>query len=98
NDAPVNNVPGPQGTNQNTPLTFSSGNGNQISVADVDAGTSVIQVSLTVTNGTLTLNGVAGLNFACGGCSGDGTADSSMTFQGTISNINTALNGMSFTP
>jgi VCBS repeat-containing protein len=99
NDAPVNNVPaGTQSTNQNTPLIFSSGNGNQISVSDVDAGTSVIQVSLSVTSGTLTTNGTAGLNFACGGCSGDGSADGSMTFQGTIADINTALNGMNFTP
>jgi Bacterial Ig domain/Calx-beta domain len=98
NDAPVNTVPGGQSTNQNTALTFSSGNGNLISVADVDAGTNAIQVTLTATNGTLTLNGTAGLNFGCGGCSGDGTADATMTFQGTISNINTALNGMTFTP
>ena len=98
NDAPVNVVPGPQSTNQNTPLTFSSGAGNQISVTDVDAGTNAIQVTLTATNGTLTLNGTSGLNFGCGGCNGDGTADATMTFQGTISNINAALNGMSFTP
>jgi Bacterial Ig domain/Calx-beta domain len=94
NDAPVNTVPGPQGTNQNTPLVFSSGNGNQISVADVDAGTNAVQVTLTATNGTLTLSGTAGLAFTVG----DGTADTTMTFTGTIANINTALNGMSFTP
>jgi Calx-beta domain/Bacterial Ig domain len=95
NDAPVNTVPGPQGTNQNTPLTFSSGNGNQISVTDADAGTNAIQVTLTVTNGTLTLNGGgAGLSFTVG----DGTADSTMTFTGTIANINTAMNGMTYTP
>jgi hypothetical protein len=94
NDAPVNTVPGPQGTNQNTPLTFSSGNGNQISVADADAGTNAVQVTLTATNGTLTLNGTAGLSFTVG----DGTADATMTFTGTIANINTALNGMTYTP
>ena len=98
NDAPVNTVPGPQGTNLNTPLTFSSGGGNQISVADVDAGASSILVQVQVTNGQLTLSGTSGLNFACAGCSGDGTADASMGFQGTIANINTALNGMTFTP
>jgi VCBS repeat-containing protein len=38
NDAPVNTVPGPQTTNRNNKLIFSSGNGNAISVADVDAG------------------------------------------------------------
>jgi hypothetical protein len=94
NDAPVNTVPGAQGTNQNTPLTFSSGNGNQISIADADAGTNAVQVTLTATNGTLTLNGTAGLAFTVG----DGTADATMTFTGTIVNINTALNGMTFTP
>lgn len=94
NDAPVNTVPGPQSTNQNTPLTFSSGNGNQISVADVDAGTNAIQVTLTATNGTLTLSGTSGLSFTVG----DGTDDATMTFTGTIANINTALNGMTFTP
>ena len=94
NDAPVNTVPGAQGTNQNTPLVFSSGNGNQISVADVDAGTNAIQVTLTATNGTLTLSGTSGLAFTVG----DGTADATMTFTGTIANINAALNGMTFTP
>jgi hypothetical protein len=98
NDGPANVVPGPQSTNQNTPLVFSSGNGNQISVTDVDAGTNAIQVTLTATNGTVTLSGTSGLNFVCGGCNGDGTADATMTFQGTISNINAALNGMTFTP
>jgi CSLREA domain-containing protein len=97
-DAPVNTVPGPQATNQNTPLTFSSGTGNQISVADVDAGASLVLVQPQVTNGTLTLSGTSGLNFACPGCSGDGTADASMGFQGTLVNINAALNGMTFTP
>src|SRR5262249_44121374 len=94
NDAPVNVLPGPQSTIQNTPLTFSSGNSNQISVSDVDAGTNSIQVTLTATNGTLTLSGTAGLAFTVG----DGTADATMTFTGTIANINTALNGMTFTP
>jgi hypothetical protein len=100
NDAPVNTVPGPQGTNQNTPLSFSGG--NAISVSDVDAGGSTIQVTLTATNGTLTLSGTSGLSFsfsdANGTGAGDGTADSTMTFRGTITNINAAMNGMTFTP
>ena len=98
NDGPVNTVPVPQGTASNTPLTFSSGNGNQISVADIDAGASSIQVTLTATNGTLTLSGISGLNFGCGGCAGDGTADATMTFQGTLTDVNNALNGLTFTP
>jgi CSLREA domain-containing protein len=94
NDPPVNAVPGPQSTNQNTPIVFSSGNGNQISVADSDAGTNSVQVTLTGTNGTLTLNGTSGLAFSVG----DGTADATMTFTGSVANINGALNGTSFTP
>ena len=102
NDPPVNTVPGPQATNQNTPLTFSSGNGNQISVADPDAGSNIIQVTLTAVNGTMTLNGTAGLSFTFsdgnGTGTGDGTNDPTMTFRGTISDINTAMNGMVFNP
>jgi hypothetical protein len=48
-----------------------------------------VQVTLTATNGTLTLSGTTGLSFS----GGDGTADASMTFTGTITNINAALAG-----
>lgn len=91
NDAPVNTVPGAQTTLVNTALVFSSGNGNQISISDVDAGT--VEVELTATNGTLTLAGVGGLTFTSGG---NGTG--SMKFTGTVANINTAMDGMSFDP
>jgi large repetitive protein len=80
--------------NENTPLVFSSANSNQISIADADAGTSPVRVTLTATEGTLTLNGTSGLSFvAC-----DGTGDAQMSFTGTVANINTALNGLSFNP
>ena len=102
NDAPVNTVPGAQGTAQNVALVFSSGNGNQVSVADPDAGTSSVQVTLTVTNGTLTLSSTSGLSFSFsdgnGTGAGDGTTDATMTFRGALTDINAALNGMTFTP
>lgn len=127
NEPPVNTVPGPQYTNQDTPLTFSSGNGNQISVIDSDSFTSssmskrkggiqvsvspsgsgglfdnLMQITLSVTHGTLTLNGTAGLNFTFsdfkGTGAGDGTADATMTFRGSIADVNNALNGLIFTP
>lgn len=94
NDAPVNTVPGAQTTTEDTPRVFSAANGNAISIADVDAGGSPVQVTLTGTNGTISLNGTAGLVFTAG----DGTGDGVMTFTGTVTAINTALNGMSFTP
>lgn len=94
NDAPVNNVPGAQSTPEDTPLVFSSITGNLISISDVDAGSGAVQVSLTSTNGTITLAGTTGLTFTIG----DGTNDATMTFTGTITNINATLNGLAFTP
>src|SRR6185503_19909266 len=49
NQAPVNSVPGAQTTPGNTARVFSTANGNAISVADVDAGASNVQVTLGVT-------------------------------------------------
>ncbi len=94
NDAPVNTVPGTQTTTEDTARLFNVANTNVMSAADVDAGASSVQVTLTAANGTVTLSGIGGLAFTAG----DGTADATMTFTGTIANINTALLGMSFTP
>jgi hypothetical protein len=91
---PVNTVPGPQVVLQGTSRVFSTVQGNAISISDPDAGTNPMLVTLTATGGTMTLSGTSGLTFTIG----DGTADSNMTFTGTITNINAALNGMSFTP
>jgi hypothetical protein len=94
NDAPVNVVPGAQSTNEDTTLVFSSGNGNQIAMTDPDASGGTFEVTISVTNGTLTLAGITGLTFT----TGDGTTDSTMTFRGTVTDINTALNGLSYNP
>jgi VCBS repeat-containing protein len=94
NDAPVNSGPAAQSVTENGSLTFSTGNSNLISIADVDAGTNAVKVTLTATQGTITLSGISGLSFT----TGDGTSDATMTFTGTIANINAALNGMSITP
>ena len=94
NAAPVNNVPAGQTTEKDTPLTFNSANGNVLSTSDVDAGSSSLQVTLSVTHGLLTLGGTTGLSFT----TGDGTDDSSMVFTGSVSTINAALNGLSFRP
>ena len=79
NDAPVNSVPGTQATPEDTTLVFSSGNGNAISIADVDAGTNPMQVTLTASQGTISLASNTGLVFTLG----DGAADGAMTFTGT---------------
>jgi uncharacterized repeat protein (TIGR01451 family) len=98
NDAPVNTVPGAQSVIENGSLTFSSANSNRISIADIDAGSSPVQVQLAATNGTMTLNGTAGLTFTPANANNDGVIDSTLTFTGTIANINAALNGMTFNP
>ena len=92
-DAPVNSVPAAQSTNEDTPLVFSAGNGNLVSISDLDAGVASVQVQLTVTNGTLTLSGTAGLTLVAGG---SGTA--TMTYTGTIASWNAAMAGMSYAP
>ncbi|HTF96997.1 MAG TPA: putative Ig domain-containing protein, partial [Cellvibrio sp.] len=94
NDAPANTVPVAQVTNEDTALVFSAGNSNQIQIADVDVAASSMEVMLSVTNGTLTLAGTTGLSFT----TGDGTADSTLVFTGTLANINTALATLTFTP
>ncbi len=94
NDAPTNIVPGTQTTSENSAVVFNAAHTNLISIADVDAGTDPLQVTLVAANGTLTLGSTAGLSFSAG----DGTADATMTFTGTITNINLALNGLSFAP
>jgi hypothetical protein len=94
NDAPVNTVPGAQATIQHTPVVFVAANSNAISVADIDAGTDAIKVTLTATNGTVTLGSNAGLTFV----NGDGADDASVSFTGTITAITAALNGLSFKP
>ena len=92
NDAPVNSVPGPQATAQNSALVFSSGNGNAIGIGDVDAGSGVLDVTLTASNGVLTLATQLGLTSV----SGDGS--NALTFSGTLTSLNDALNGLTFMP
>ncbi len=89
NDAPVNTVPGAQTTNEDTALTFTGA--NAITIADVDAGGSDVEVTLAVANGTLNVVDAAGL-----GIVGDNSGN--VTLTGTLAEINAGLNGMIFTP
>ena len=82
NDAPELTVPGAQSVNEDTLLSITG-----ISVADVDAATGTVKITMSITNGRLTLSQVTGLTFTVG----DGTSDAAMTFAGTLANINSAL-------
>ncbi|WP_207886630.1 Ig-like domain-containing protein [Pseudomonas sp. 30_B] len=94
NDAPVNSVPGSQSLDQDGSLVFSAGNGNLISISDVDTGGGTLQVTLTATHGVLTLGSLTGLSFS----TGDGSADATLVFSGSLADINNALNGLTFSP
>ncbi len=97
NDAPVNTVPGAQSTNEDASLTFNAANANLISIADLDIAETaggMFTVTLSVTNGTLSLSGTTGLVFT----TGDGTGDASMIFTGSPANVNAALDGLSYAP
>src|SRR5262249_32903957 len=91
NDAPVNTVPAAQTMNEDGTLTFSTANGNAISIADVDAGSSSVQVTLAATNGVLGVTGIAAVTVT-----GNGTG--TVTLTGSTANMNIVLNGLTFTP
>ncbi|WP_431584146.1 Ig-like domain-containing protein, partial [Sphingomonas sp.] len=91
-DPPVNSIPGNQAVAEDGTLVFSTANGNAISISDAEGG--VQTITLNVTNGTLSLSGIAGLTFT----QGDGTADNLMTFSGSVAAINQALQGLTYVP
>ena len=94
NDAPINSAPTTQTATEDTPLVFSSANGNSISISDEDLNGGAIGVRLISTNGTMTLGTTSGLVFA----TGDGVNDSDIVFAGLIDDVNTALEGLTFAP
>lgn len=91
NQPPVITSPTNVAATEDTTFTFASGS---IAISDPDAGTAVVQVTLTVTGGTVTLAGTTGLTFSAG----DGDADAVMTFKGTLADINAALLTLKYNP
>jgi hypothetical protein len=68
-----------------------------MSITDVDAAlapSGVYSVTLAATQGTLTLTTTTGLTFD----TNDGTSDTTMTFHGTLADINAALATAKYTP
>jgi CSLREA domain-containing protein len=63
-------------------------------ISDADAGNTTLSVTLSLSNGLVSLGSTVGLSFALG----DGTADTSMTFTGTIAQINAAIDSLIFMP
>ncbi|MBW2241697.1 MAG: DUF4347 domain-containing protein, partial [Deltaproteobacteria bacterium] len=92
NTAPVNTLPSVQSIDVGATLVFSAANSNPISVSDGDADGADVEATLSVGNGTLNLAQTTGLAFS----TGDGAADAAMTFTGTVTDINSALDGLSY--
>ncbi len=74
------------------PLTFSPASGNGIVITDTSAGGNVESLTVKATSGTLKLATTNGLTFISGS-----NNSISMTVQGTLANLNAALNGLSYT-
>ncbi len=72
--------------------TFSAAKGDAISIADGSAGSSTEELTIKATSGILQLASTTGITFISGA---NGSA--SMTIEGTLANLNLALNGMTYT-
>ena len=88
-EAPTQLLP----TTPGQPLTFASESGDGIAVQDPDAGPldPAWDVTLDVASGTLTLSSLDGLV-------GSGNGTSSLNYQGPLSALNAALEGLSYSP
>jgi parallel beta-helix repeat protein len=94
NTGPSATGPAAVTTDVDTEVTFSSTNANAISINDPDAGVNPIEVRLSVTTGTITLASTAGLFLSVG----TGVADQTLTMTGTVAAIQSAIEGLRYTP
>jgi hypothetical protein len=78
---------------ENTSLTFSSNNSDAITVTDAAASGTSDSVTLTVIHGRLVLGATTGITITSGA-----NNSASVTFKGTLANLNNALNGLVYTP
>jgi hypothetical protein len=90
---PAPSVSGPSSASlaENSTVVFSSANGDAITLTDAEAGANSDTLTLTVSDGSLSLGSTSGVTL-----SGNGT--SSVTLSGTVANLNSAINGLVYTP
>lgn len=86
-------MPSAQKTDQNVSLVFNAVGKNRISVADPDAGSAPLKLTLGVLHGTLTLAATAHLTFLVGS-----NASKGFTAAGAQTDLNNALAGLTYTP
>jgi hypothetical protein len=89
NDPPVITAPASATVTEDV-----AGDIDGISISDPDANpaTDPVRMTLSVSQGTLTLGNTTGLTFTIG----DGTADGTMQFDGTINDINARLDTLTY--
>ena len=95
NQAPVNSVPGSQVANTGASLAFSASRGNLISISDADAANNAVEVTLSVDEGTITIVNPDPLG-RIAYLSGDGFEDASVTFTGSVADVNKAMEWISY--
>ena len=88
--APTITAPASASLTENSSVTFSGS--SAISVADASAGSNADTVTLTVSDGTLTLGSTSGLS------SYSGNGSDSVTLSGTVAELNSALSGTVYKP
>lgn len=91
NDPPVNTVPGPQVTPRNIPLTFSALHGNALIVSDPDLNGGNLRVTLSVSRGSLTVEGDSDALVEMNGTG-------ALTITGTRGAVNVELEGLRYDP
>jgi CSLREA domain-containing protein len=83
-------LPGAQTFNEDTPRVFNTANSNRIRVSDVDSGASNVTFTASVLHGTI--------NVSTAGVSVTNNNTASISVVGTVANIDTAINGLTYTP
>ena len=89
NESPQITLPPTQSVLENQNLVIKG-----INISDIDAQNGNLEVTLSASNGVLSLNQTNGLIFT----DGDGIADSNLVFRGTLITLNNALNNLVYTP
>jgi Kelch motif len=90
---PAINAPSSASVTENSALNFSSANGNEITLTDQSAGANPDVLTISVSNGTVTLGSTTGLTITSGI-----NGSSAFTVTGTLGNLNAGVDGLAYQP
>jgi hypothetical protein len=93
NSPPSLSSPPTGSLNENSSLSFSTASGSAISITDAAAGTNADSLTLSVSQGTLTLASTMGVSFTAGA-----NGSTSFTVSGTVNDLDSALDGLVYQP